>query len=114
MVQKDAKPLKRACSLLHLKQDRVDDYLKAHQVWSELLEVMRDAGMRTFSLFLQRESGLAVLYFEAEDPEESLQRLNETDVSRRWEESMEKYFEADSEDTSKGWGEWLEQYFYLA
>jgi L-rhamnose mutarotase len=112
-VKEDAKPIKRVCSLLQLKRDKVDQYLEAHQVWPELLQVMHDAGMRNFSMFLKKESGQVVLYFEAEDPQESLRQVSETDVSHRWEESMAEYFEDDVAEAAKGGGEWLEQYFYL-
>ena len=112
-MHKDSKSLKRVCSLLHIKPEKVDDYLKAHQVWPELLEVMREAGMRNFSLFLQKETGLVVEYFEAEDPEKSLREVGKTDVSRRWEEAMEEFFTPESAGTNNDRGEWLEQYFNL-
>lgn len=112
-MSEDAKAMKRGCSLLRIKPERVDDYLEAHQVWPELLEVMRDAGMRKFSLFLQRDSGLAVMYFESADPAESLRQVGETDVSYRWEEGMAEFFVEESEGRGDGQEEWLEEYFHL-
>ena len=100
--------MKQVCFLLRLKHDRIDDYLKAHQVWPELLDVMREAGIRNYSLFL-REGGMVVGYLEAENPEESLRKVAETEVSQRWEEGMAEYFE----DDGGGLEEWLRQYFYM-
>jgi len=99
--------MKQVCFLLRVKRDRVEDYVKAHQIWPELLDVMREAGIRNYSLFL-RGDGMVVGYLEAEDPEESLRRVGETDVSRRWEQSMAEYFEQGG-----GVEEWLSQYFYM-
>ena len=62
---------------------------------------------------LQKESGLVVLYFEAEDPEMSLREVGKTDVSRRWEAAMEEFFAPGSEGTNNDRGEWLEKYFDL-
>ena len=100
--------MKQVCFLLRLKRDRIDDYLKAHQVWPELLDVMREAGIRNYSLFL-REDGMVVGCLEAENPEESLRKVAETEVSRRWEDGMAEYFE----DDGGGVEERLRQYFHM-
>ena len=61
--------MKRACYLLKVKKDRVDEYVKAHDVWPEALDAMQKAGIRNTSLFIRKEDGLVVWYFEAEDPD---------------------------------------------
>ena len=104
--------MKRVCFLLQVKKDRVEDYLKAHQVWPEMLQAISDAGMKNYSIFI-RKDGLAVGYFEADNPEESLRKVGQTDVNKRWQEKMAEYFEAGSGDMETGGIEWLEQYFYL-
>lgn len=100
--------MKRVCFLLRLKKDRMKDYLEAHQVWPELLAVMREAGLRNYSLFLRRD-GLVVGYLEAEDPEAALQQVAATDVSLRWEAEMAPFFAPDGGGTE----EWLEEYFHM-
>ena len=104
--------MQRVCFLLKLKKDRIQDYLKAHDVWPEMLAAITRAGIRNYSLFL-RPDGLVVGYFEAEDPMKSLRELGETDVNRRWQEMMAEFFEKTSRDLETGAPEWLEQYFYL-
>jgi L-rhamnose mutarotase len=74
-------------------------------------EAISDAGICNYSMFV-REDGLLVGYFEAEDPEESLQTLGETDVNRRWQEHMAEYFQTTG-DLEKGGVQWLDQYYYL-
>ena len=103
--------MKRVCCTLRVKKDLIQEYLKAHRVWPELEKLIQNAGIKNQSLFM-RGDGLVVCYFEAEDPEDSLCRLEETDTSVRWEELMEPYFEraegSDNRDLHR-----LEQYYYL-
>ena len=57
----------RYCLLGHVDADRLDEYREAHRtVWPELLEALRDAGWRNYSLFL-RDDGLLIGYAEADD-----------------------------------------------
>lgn len=105
--------MKRVCFLLKLKKDRMDDYLKAHQVWPEMLDVLHQAGIRNYSMFVCKKDGLLVGYFEADDPEKSLAEVGCMDINRRWQEYMAQFFESGSGDLQKGGPEWLYQYFYL-
>ena len=89
------------------------DYLEAHQVWPEMLDAMRQVGIRNYSMF-HRDDGMLVGYFEAEDPQESLRELATMDVHGRWQEHMAEFFETGSGDLEKGGPEWLEEYFYTA
>ena len=104
--------MKRVCFLLRLKKDKVEEYRKVHLVWPEMLEAIRESGIKNYSMFL-RPDGLLIGYFESGDPEASLQRLGQTDVNRRWQEKMSPYFESGSGDLKKGGPEWLEQVFLL-
>lgn len=105
--------MKRVCFLLKLKKDRIDDYLKAHQVWPKMLDALHRAGIRNYSIFIRKKNGLLVGYFEADDPEKSLAEVAGTDVNRRWQEYMAQFFESGSGDLQKGGPEWLDQCFYL-
>ncbi len=99
--------MQRACFLLKVKQGRLQDYLRAHDpVWPELREIMRQAGIRNYSMFW-RDDGLLVGYLEGEDIQGSLRRVAATEVSRRWEARMAEFFEAGRAEL-----EWLPEYFY--
>ena len=100
--------MQRVCFSLRLKEDRIDEYLKAHQVWPELLDKMKKSGIQNYSMFLAKD-GMVIGYLEAEDPEESLRKLEKTDVSKRWEAKMSQYFQGDDSENIN----WLEQYFYM-
>lgn len=103
--------MQRVCFTLQIKKDRIEDYLRAHQVWPEMEQAMRDVGVKNYSMFID-EDGLAVGYFESEDPEKSLEQFAQTDVNRRWQAHMSEYFESDH-DTQGPKLQRLNQYFYL-
>ena len=105
--------MKRVCFLLKIKRDLVEEYQQAHEpVWPEMLAAMHGAGISNYSMFL-RPDGLLIGYFEADDPQESLRRLGQTDANRRWQERMAPYFESSSGDLERGGAEWLEHIFYM-
>lgn len=85
----------RVCFLLQLKRDRVQDYLGAHQVvWPEMLDALRSAGWRNYSLFLRPDDGLIVGYLETDDFASAIARMADTDVNARWQASMASYIQA--------------------
>lgn len=105
--------MKRVCFLLKIKDGMVDAYKKAHEpVWPEMQAALSSAGIRNYSMFI-RKDGLLAGYFEADNPEESLQKVGKTEVNRRWQARMAPYFETGSGDLQKGRPEWLEQVFFL-
>ena len=85
----------RYCMLGHVNPERLDEYREAHKaVWPELLEALRDAGWRNYSLFL-REDGLLIGYAEADDLAEAQQKVASTEVNARWQDAMAKLFQSD-------------------
>jgi L-rhamnose mutarotase len=60
-------------------------------VWPEMLEALRAAGWRNYSLFLG-EDGLLVGYLETEDFDAALAAMGETDVNARWQAEMAEFF----------------------
>jgi L-rhamnose mutarotase len=102
----------RVCFLLHLKPERVQDYLAAHdQVWPEMLDALRDAGWHNYSLFVRVEDGLVVGYLETPDFAAAQQAMAETDINAKWQSGMSQYFVAGSPDESI---KPLTNYFHLA
>ena len=85
----------RYCLLGHVDPARLEEYREAHRrVWPELLEALRDAGWRNYSLFL-RADGTLIGYAEADDLEQAQAQIARTAVNRRWQASMEEFFTAD-------------------
>jgi L-rhamnose mutarotase len=101
----------RCCFLLHVRTDRLDDYLEAHEhVWPEMQRALSDAGWRNYSLFLQKQTGTVVGYFEADDVELAQQAIAKTETNASWQRAMSQFFAAPDGGTN----EVLPQYFHLA
>ena len=82
----------RYCLLGHVDPNRLEEYREAHRaVWPELLEALRDAGWRNYSLFL-RDDGLLIGYAEADDLGAAQERVARTEVNARWQAAMAELF----------------------
>lgn len=83
----------RAAFVLHIRPERVDDYVAAHaEVWPDMRMAIQEAGIRNYSIFLY--GARAFGYFEAEDPEASLEALGRTEVNARWQDAMAELLDA--------------------
>jgi L-rhamnose mutarotase len=103
----------RVCFLMHLKPERVEDYLLAHEtVWPEMLEALTACGWHIYSLFLHKEDGLVVGYLETDDFDRARVEMDRTDVNTRWQATMAGYFaeETAPDQTMRQ----LHEYFHLA
>lgn len=105
--------MQRVCFTLQIREDRVQEYLQAHDVWPEMQAAIAAAGIRNYSMFINEATGQAVGYFEADDPEASLARVAAADVNARWQAAMNEFI-AGGGDMRAGGITWLEQYFYQA
>jgi L-rhamnose mutarotase len=85
--------MERVCFLLRVRPDRLDEYRERHRaVWPDMLEALRRAGWRNYSLFL-RPDGLLVGYLETDDFAAARARMEETGVNARWQADMAGFFE---------------------
>ena len=73
--------------VLHVRPERMDDYIAAHgAVWPEMLDALHASGVRNYTIF---RSGASVFgYFEADDLEASGRHLAAQEVSTRWQDAM--------------------------
>jgi L-rhamnose mutarotase len=77
----------RNAFVLHVRPDKIDDYVKAHkEVWPEMLAALRAAGIRNYSIF--RDGNRMFGYFECDDLTAAERYLAEQDVSARWQDAM--------------------------
>jgi len=83
----------RVCFCLQVKRELLDDYKERHRaVWPEMQHALREAGWHNYSLFL-RDDGLLIGYVETPDFERALAKMAATDVNRRWQSEMARFFE---------------------
>ena len=77
----------RSAFVLRVKPDRIDDYVDAHRaVWPDMLQALRDAGIRNYSIF--RDGTQVFGYFEADDLARAAAHLAGQEVSTRWQDAM--------------------------
>ena len=64
-----------------------EEYRRRHdEIWPEMVAALREAGVRNYSIF---RHGLTLLgYFETDDLEQTQRYLANSEVNRRWSESM--------------------------
>jgi L-rhamnose mutarotase len=82
----------RTAFRLRVRPDRIDDYVAAHaEVWPEMLEALRAAGIRNYTIF---RSGSDVFgYFEADDLAAAALHMESQEVSTRWQDAMAELLE---------------------
>jgi L-rhamnose mutarotase len=103
--------MQRVAFLMHLKPERVQDYLKAHEtVWPEMLDALRETGWTNYSLFLRPEDGLVVGYLETPDYERATSEMSRREINTRWQATMAEFFQEGRPDEAV---EVLQEYFHL-
>jgi len=84
--------MRRFCFTLQVKPERLAEYRQRHEaVWPEMLTALHNAGWHDYSLFL-RDDGLLVGYLLTDDLEAALAAMEATDVNRRWQAEMARFF----------------------
>jgi L-rhamnose mutarotase len=73
--------------VLRVRPERIEDYIAAHrEVWPEMLDALRGAGIRNYTIF--RDGTNVFGYFEADDLDAAAAHLAAQEVSTRWQDSM--------------------------
>ncbi|GAA4211711.1 L-rhamnose mutarotase [Actinocatenispora rupis] len=84
--------MQRVCFVLTVRPDRLDEYRERHAaVWPAMLDALRAAGWRNYSIFL-RPDGLLVGYLETDDFAAAQAAMDATEVNARWQREMAGYF----------------------
>jgi L-rhamnose mutarotase len=83
----------RICFLLKVRKERLEEYKLRHaHVWPEMVDALRSAGWRNYSLFLQ-PGGLLVGYLETDNFDEACAAMKKQPVNARWQAEMSLFFE---------------------
>src|SRR6266699_6399665 len=76
---------------LKVRQGLQDQYIEAHQqVWPELLKVVKNAGIRNYSIFIDGQDLFLYCEFDGslDDFVAAWKSIQATEVSRKWSRSM--------------------------
>jgi L-rhamnose mutarotase len=79
--------MSRYAWVLEVRPGYEEEYKKRHdEIWPEMLEALRNAGVRNYSIF---RHGLTLIgYFETDDLDRTIGILKNDAVNRRWSEAM--------------------------
>ena len=82
--------VQRVAFRLRVKPERLAEYKQLHQeVWPELLDDMRAASIRNYSIFADGPELFG--YLECDDWNAAAEALSHSDANRRWQELMRDY-----------------------
>jgi L-rhamnose mutarotase len=96
--------------LLRVKPYRVDEYVLAHRdVWPEMLQALKDAGIRNYTIF--RAGNEMFGYFETDDLAATEMYLSAQDANARWQDAMADFLDERVQDRGPAP---LEEIFRLA
>ena len=102
----------RICFVLRVRPERMAEYRARHAaVWPEMLDALRAAGWRNYSLFL-RDDGTVVGYLECDDFAACQARMQDAEINARWQAEMAPYFLLDGEAPDRAMSP-LEEIFHL-
>ena len=82
----------RSAFVLHVRPDRIDEYVEAHHnVWPEMLDALRSAGIRNYTIF--RSGSEMFGYFESDDLAGAGAYMAAQEVNARWQDAMAELLE---------------------
>lgn len=78
--------------LIRVRPEKLDEYIRLHNpIWPELARDLLAAGMRNYTLWLDRSAGVEFGYLECDDWREVCARLEKSEVHTRWQTLMQDY-----------------------
>lgn len=107
--------MQRVGFLIRVKPEKLEEYKKHHSpIWPELVEELKTAGMRNYSLWLH-PSGLEFGYLECDDWDAVCAYLADSEVHTKWQELMQNYLDTGTDAGQGGQPvQMLEHVFQLA
>jgi L-rhamnose mutarotase len=101
----------RKAFLMHVDPDRHDEYIQRHNpIWQDLEHVLKDNGVRHYSIFLHPETSQLFAYAEIED-EARWDAIAQTEACRRWWAFMKDIMPTNPDDSPRSSN--LEEVFFL-
>lgn len=103
--------MKTVAFKMKLKQGTVSEYRKRHdEIWPELSEAIREAGISDYSIFLDEETLTLFAVQKQSDPAKAA-ALPDLPIVRKWWDSMAPLMEVNSDNSPVS--EELRSLFYL-
>ncbi len=104
--------MQRIAFRLRVREDKLGEYKAIHQhVWLDLLDDMRAAGYRNYSIFADGPDLFG--YLECDDWDAAQRALATSDANRRWQEYMTGYLATPVDPDDDASLTLLEPVFYM-
>ena len=73
--------------VLEVRPGYEEEYEKRHdEIWPEMVQILKESGVSNYSIF---RHGLTLFgYFETNDLEQTIARINQSEINRKWGEYM--------------------------
>lgn len=102
----------RIAFTMQIEPERASEYEARHSpIWPELEATLIEHGVRSYSIFLDRATGVLFAYAEVESMEE-WQSIANTEICQRWWRYMAPLMAVNEDDSPKTTG--LDEVFRLA
>lgn len=103
--------MKRVAFKMYLKEGEKEEYRKRHnQIWPEVAELIREAGISDYSIFLDEKTH-ALFAVQSLSSDEGSQSLGHQDIIQKWWDYMADIMEVNPDNSPVS--EDLEELFYL-
>lgn len=103
--------MQRVAFIINLKPGHEEEYKRRHdEIWPEMTEALRNAGMRNYSIFLAGAQLFA--YLETEDFDRMVRTISADPVNARWQEYMQDLISVDT-DPDTGFARLLPEMFHI-
>lgn len=88
--------------LIRVRKEKLDEYVRLHNpIWPDLARDLKAAGMRNYTLWLDRDAGIEFGYLECDDWAAVCRNLEASDVHTGWQTLMQDYL-LSSTDADQG------------
>jgi L-rhamnose mutarotase len=105
--------MNRYAGIFRVKMELLLEYKKYHDnIWPEMRAAMNKCGIQNHSLFA-RPDGLVFIYAEADNLQNSMSALAQTEVNSRWQKEMSKFFVSIDDSTNSAKTEMIPEIFHL-
>jgi L-rhamnose mutarotase len=103
--------MQRVATFMVVKEGKEEEYRQAHRnVWPEILEGIKRAGIRNYSIFMM---GCQLFsYFEVEDLDKAMVTISADPINQRWQEHMAPLMDVGS-GVHDGSTVYLEEVFHI-
>ncbi|KAA8922184.1 MAG: L-rhamnose mutarotase [Thermoplasma sp.] len=94
---------------LKIKKGTEDEYIKRHRnVWPEMLDLLKKAGVRNYSIFIEDTDVFG--YWECDDLSTTLDAINRSEINSKWQSFMSDIITTPAQERT---GSGMKEVFHL-